>query len=67
MYKQCINSWNIPEAHIDNIFENCRDGIILSRVVHSIDSEVIDWKKIKLIPKSDFEKNINNNVMIEGC
>ena len=49
---------------MNNIFEECKDGIVLSRVIESINDKVVDWSKIKLNPKSDFDLNINNNTMI---
>jgi hypothetical protein len=67
LFRQTINSWKVKDVHLRNIFEDCRDGVILSKVIDSIKSNAVDWSKIKANPRSDFELNINNNSMIQGC
>ena len=64
LFRQTINSWGIKDVYLNNIFEECKDGILLSRVLETINDKVVDWSKIKLNPKSDFDLNINNNSMI---
>lgn len=45
-FRMWINSLNIEGVHIENLFEECRDGVLFCKVVHRIDDKVIDWKKV---------------------
>ena len=44
---------------IDDLFTETGDGVLLCKVVHSINKKVIDWKKVELVPKNDFGRNGN--------
>ena len=60
-FRLWINSLNLEGVYIDNLFDECRDGVILCKVVDKIWEGTIDWKKVDMNPKNDFGKNINNN------
>jgi plastin-1 len=56
-----INSLNIEGVYTDDLFTDFNDGILLNKVIHRVNDQVIDWKKIDMNPNNDFKKNINNN------
>lgn len=61
-----INSLDLENVYINNLIEECNDGVIIAKVMHKIDDKVIEWKKIDMAPKNDFNRNINNNTCIDG-
>lgn len=62
-----INSLNIEDVYVNNLYDECNDGILLCKVIHKLDDKVVDWSKVEMNPKNDFHKNINNNMAIEAC
>lgn len=67
VYRFWINSLGIDELYLNDLYEDVRDGIVLNKVVHSIDDKAVAWNKIDMAPKNDFGRNINNNTMIDAC
>lgn len=66
-FRLWINSLGIDNVHVENLYDDCADGVLLCKVIHRINENVIDWKKVKMEPKQDFDKNINNNTAVEGA
>lgn len=66
-YRFWVNSLNIEDVYIDNLYDSCHDGVLLCKLVDYLSPGSIDWKKVDKNPKNDFGKNINNNQAIEAC
>lgn len=62
-----INALGIEGIYINDVVDDCRDGLVLAAVCHRINDKCVDWKKINKAPKNDFDKNINNNAVVEAC
>lgn len=62
-----INSLNIEDLYINNLYEECRDGLVLLKVIHKLDNTVVDWKKVDKNPNNKFKQGINCGVAIEAC
>jgi plastin-1 len=54
-FRYWINSLNIDDVYVNNLYEEARDGLLLLRVIHKLDNTVIDWKKIDLNPNNKFK------------
>lgn len=67
VFRLWITSLNIPGVNINNLYDDCKDGILLCKVIHYINDKVIDWKKVENVPKNDFGRNGNNGVAVAGC
>lgn len=62
-----INSLNIEDLYINNLYEECRDGLVLLKVIHKLDNTVVDWKKVEKNPNNKFKMGINCNTAIDAC
>lgn len=62
-----INSLNIDNIYINNLYEEAGDGLVLLHVCHKLDNTVVDWKKVDKNPNNKFKKGINCGVAIEAC
>ena len=62
-----INALGIDGLYINDVLEDCRDGLVLAKVCDRIDPKSVDWKKIDQNPNNDFKKNINNNTVVDAC
>lgn len=58
-FRLWINSMQIENCFIDNLFEEIRDGLVILRVCHRIDNASVDWTKPKMTPKNVFDVNHN--------
>jgi len=61
-----INSLGIEDLYINDLYDDCKDGLVLAKVCDKIDPKSVDWKKIDKAPNNDFKKNINNNTVVEA-
>jgi plastin-1 len=50
-----INSLNIDDVYINNLYEECRDGLVLLKVLDKLDKTVVDWKKVEKNPNNKFK------------
>jgi len=66
-FRLWINSLGIDDVYVNNLYDDCKDGVILAKVIQKIDPASINMKKIDLAPNNDFKKNINNNEIIQAC
>lgn len=67
MFRLWINSLNIKGVHIDDLFEEFRDGIILCKIVDKIKPGSINWKLVDNSPKNVYGKNGNCGEALKGC
>ena len=67
VFRLWINSLGIEDVYVNNLFDECKDGVLLNKVIHKIDDKAVDWKKVDLNPNNDFKRNINNNAAVEAC
>jgi plastin-1 len=54
-----INSLNIDDLYINNLYEECRDGLVLLKVIHKLDNTVVNWKIVDKNPNNKFKAGIN--------
>jgi hypothetical protein len=50
-----INSLNIEDLSVNNLYEEARDGLLLLKVIHKLDPTVIDWKRVEKNPNNRFK------------
>ena len=54
-FRLWINSMQIENCFIEDLFEEVRDGLVILRVCHRIDNASVDWSKPKMNPKNMFD------------
>ena len=52
---------SIEGVQVNNLCENVKDGIILNKVLTSIDAKSVDWRLIKIQPRHEMDRNLNND------
>ncbi len=59
-YRMWINSLNLEDVYINNLYEECKDGLLLLKVMDRIDPGIVNWKKVEKKPgKNMIKKQIN--------
>jgi plastin-1 len=67
-FRLWINSLNIKsdkgKLHIQNLFGECRDGLVLLRIEDAVSGGKVDWKRVELAPNNKFKCVGNCNEVI---
>ena len=51
MYRNWINSLGLDGVKVNNLYEECKDGVLLCQVIDRLDELAIDWNKVKMDPR----------------
>lgn len=60
-----VNSLNIENVYVNNLFEDIKDGIVLLKVLERIEPSCVDWKKAEMKPTIKLKKVHNANYAID--
>jgi plastin-1 len=55
------------ELYINNLFEDCKDGLALLKVIDLIEPGTVDWSKVEKKPNNRFKKLANANYAVVLC
>ena len=61
-----LNDDNGETIHINNLYEESRDGIVMLRTLDKIRPGVVNWKIIDKKPNNPFKKTVNCNEVIDA-
>jgi hypothetical protein len=54
-FRLWINSLNIDDVSVNDLYEEAKDGILLMKVIDKIKPGVVDWKKVDMKPNNRFK------------
>jgi len=63
-FRMWINSLNIDGVYVNNLYEDCQDGLVLLKVMDKIKPGMVDWKGVEKTPNNKFKKVSNCNYVI---
>ena len=59
-YRMWTNSLGIDDLHINNLYEEAKDGLVLLKVMDRIQPGVVDWKRVEKKPGNNkIKKQLN--------
>jgi len=61
-----MNSLNIPEVYFNNLYEDCKSGLLLLKVIDKIKPGTVEWNKVELNTANKFKKLANCNCAVES-
>lgn len=64
-FRLWINTLNIEDVFVTNLYEEAREGILLLKVLEKIEPGIVDWKKVEKNPDNKFKRNCNGNYTVE--
>jgi len=59
-----INSLGIDDLYINNLFSDCRDGLVILKVFDKIEPGIVSWAKVEKNPNNKFKKIANCNYAV---
>ena len=63
-----MNSLGIEGVHINNLYEEAKDGLLMLKVIDWIEPGVVNWAKIEKNPgKNQMKRSINCSAVIEAA
>jgi len=63
-FRMWINSLGIDGLHINSLFEDCKDGIALLKVMDYVEHGIVSWKNVELNANNKFKKVANCNYVV---
>jgi len=65
-FRLWINSLGLDNGnvYINNLFEDCSDGLVLLRVLDHIQPGIVSWKQVEMNPNNKFKKISNCNYAV---
>eukprot|EP00753_Platysulcus_tardus_P019623 PLAT7369.1.p1 GENE.PLAT7369.1~~PLAT7369.1.p1 ORF type:complete len:625 (+),score=349.20 PLAT7369.1:83-1957(+) len=63
-FRMWINSLNIPDVYVHNLFEDVRDGLVLLSVMDKVEPGIVSWRRVNRNPKNKFKKVENCNYCV---
>lgn len=63
-FRMWINTLGIGDLYINNLFEDCKDGLTLLKVIDKIEPGTVLWKKVEMKPNNKFKKLSNCNYAV---
>ena len=62
-----INSLNIEDVYIDNLYDDVSDGLVILKVLDKLQPGSVNWKIIDKKPNNTFKKGVNCGEAIKVC
>jgi len=66
-FRMWINTLGIDDIYANNIYEDCKDGLLLLKVIDKIEPGLVCWSKVEMKPRNKFKKVSNNNYAVVLC
>ncbi|CEP00842.1 Calponin-homology (CH) domain-containing protein [Plasmodiophora brassicae] len=63
-FRMWINTLGIEGVYVNGLYEDCRDGLVLLRVIDHVAPGTVDWTKVEMSPKNKFKKLSNCNYAV---
>lgn len=63
-FRMWINSLGLENAHVSNLFEDMRDGVLLLKTMEHVKPGLVDWTKVNMVCKMIFKKVENTNYAV---
>ena len=66
-FRSWINSAGIPGVRVHSLVNDCRDGLLLLRLIDWVERGCVDWKRVELRPSNKFKSVTNCNYAVQLC
>jgi plastin-1 len=66
-FRMWVNSLGIDDLHINNLYEEFKDGLALLKIIDKVKPGCVDWKKVEKAPSNKFKKLANTKMCVDLC
>jgi plastin-1 len=64
-FRMWINSLNIPDVYLMNLYEDLHDGVVILKVMDVVEPGIIEWRRVNIPPKNRFKMMENCNYCVD--
>jgi plastin-1 len=66
-FRMWINSLGLEGVNINNLYEECKSGVLLLKIIDKIKPGTVDWKKVDPNTKNPFKIGVNCQEVIDAA
>lgn len=66
-YRMWINSLGVKDGNIQNLYEECKDGVLLCKVLDRVRPGCINWKTVDQTTKNPFKRGVNCKEAVDAA
>jgi len=66
-FRMWMNSLGIEETYVNNLYEDCKGGVLLLKVFDRIKPGCVEWKKVDKVSTNKFKKLVNCNECVDAA
>lgn len=66
-FRMWINSLGVKEGNVTNLYQECRDGILLLKVLDKVRPGCVDWKKVDQKTNNKFKHGVNCQEAVDAA
>jgi len=59
MFRMWINSLGIEDLYVNSLYQDCRDGLVLLKVLDKVEPGIVSWPKVEKNPNNRFKRIAN--------
>lgn len=63
-FRMWINSLGMDDVYVNSLFDDCKDGIVLLKVIDFVEPKTVTWTKVEQPPNNKFKKVANDNYAV---
>jgi plastin-1 len=63
-FRMWINSLGLEGVYVNNLYEDCQDGLVLLKVLDKVQPGIVSWKQVEKQPNNKFKKVSNCNYVV---
>jgi len=63
-FRMWINSLGIDDVYVNSLFDDCKDGLVLLKVIDYVTPGIVVWSKVEKKPDNKFKKVANDNYAV---
>jgi plastin-1 len=65
-FRMWINSMGLQDIYVNNLYEDCKSGVLLLKVIDKLKPGCVDWKKVDTGCSNKFKKLANCNESVDA-
>jgi len=63
-FRMWINSLGLDDVYVNSLYDDCKDGLVLLKVIDFIERGIVSWKQVEKQPNNKFKRVANDNYAI---
>eukprot|EP00474_Spongospora_subterranea_P000513 CRZ00971.1 hypothetical protein [Spongospora subterranea] len=63
-FRMWINTLALHEVYVNGLYDDCKDGLVLLKVIDHIEPGIVDWNKVEKKPNNKFKRISNANYVV---